>query len=329
MIKGKHTRIAGGAKFWSGNTAMVGGLISKPVIINQQNFVSSPSMPSWLTLTRLSSATYLNSSGNMVEVAADTARFDNAFNGTAWAAKGLLLEKAATNRLGNSDYAAGVTGWNSTDAQINYSVKSNGTLYVEGLRSGTDRPIFSNPSAYRILNIPLSTSATISVFLVGSRGINYNYAMRFTSGNTALGSFPNLISSDKNTDALKTRTSITFNLTEAVTNGDMLLGTNVVNQWMNIGYPQVELGSYPTSWIRTSTAAVTRAQDNLQLNISNYTGSIKLTYKRQDTDATESAWIDLTNATNPILTNSVAVGIWLQNISVYNRTLTAQEKANA
>ena len=302
---------------------------SKPVIINQQNFVSSPSLPSWLTLTRLSSATYLNSSGNMVEVAADTARFDNAYNGTAWVNQGLLLEKAATNLVGNSDYAQNPVPWIlSSGAGFTTTRKTNGTLLLESIDS-TSRVVFQNPSSYRILNQSALTYTT-SLYANSNESIIYNYFILNTGGGSGqIGSFNNTLSANKDKSALETRYNIVFTRSNALSNGDLLLGRNASNVWMNVGYPQVELGSYPTSWIRTSTAAVTRAQDNLQLNVTNYTGSIKLTYKRQDTGATESAWIDLTNATNPILTNSLSVGIWLQNIAVYNRTLTAQEKANA
>lgn len=265
----------------------------------------------------------------MVEVAADTARFDSAFNGTAWANQGLLLEKAATNLVGNSDYAQNPVPWAlSSGTGFTVTRKTNGTLLIEPIDS-TSRSAFQNPSAYRILN--QSIDRYVAAVYVNSNDVfNYNYFT--TSGGTGsgfMGDFNITPITDKSKNALETRAYKSIMRTSTLTNGDLLLGRNAAGAWLNIGYPQVELGSYPTSWIRTSTAAVTRAQDNLQLNLSNYTGSIKLTYKRQDNDATESAWIDLTNATNPILTNSVAVGIWLQNIAVYNRTLTAQEKANA
>lgn len=292
------------------------------------NALLASSLPSSFNLSRLSKGTYLDVTGNMKEVNQNAVRFDFAFNDAYWYQKGLLIEKAATNIIGNSDLAAGIVGWNTNDAQVNYTVKPNGTIYVEGLRAGTDRPVFLNPEQFRIVNIPVQVNTTVSAYLAGSKTVNYNYVMRFTTGNSLFGPFNNMVTTDKTIDPLKHRTSLTFKLNTPVNNGDILLGTNVVSQWLNIGYVQAELGSYPTSWIRTSNAAVTRAKDNLQLNVSNYTGSVRLVYQRQDTNAIETKWIDYKNQTNPIISDQLDVGVWLRRVVVYNRTLTLKEKAN-
>jgi hypothetical protein len=321
MIKGKHTRIAGGAKFWSGNTAMVGGLISKPVIINQQNFVSSPSMPSWLTLTRLSTATRFDSTGTLVDVAADTARFDYAYNGAAWAVKGLLLEKAATNIIPFSETLdtrtpSVVTGgiYSISKTQINgFSVYDISILNVDSPSTGIRNADFSTGLNATIPSITFSCVGQALSLDKGSSWLKIRAVSTVDSGKFSSTSKKLTYTEADNTSSLK---YCAFNSRV----GDLNIRVYGLQQ---------EASVYSTSYIKTTTSAVTRAQDNLQLNASNYTGSVKLTYKRQDTDATESAWIDLANATNPILTNSLSVGIWLQNIAVYNRTLTAQEKANA
>ncbi|MGR2670547.1 phage head spike fiber domain-containing protein [Acinetobacter soli] len=341
MIKGKHTRIAGGAKFWSGNTAMVGGLISKPVIINQQNFVSSPSLPSWLTLTRLTAATRFDNTGTLVDVAADTARFDYAYNGTSWANQGLLLEKQSTNLQRNStgDQLASWTvnsASNTTLAAASTNFAGVSGARISGTSTGTNfsRAILPAKaiSVGDVLTISfrasLGTSGNIKCGfgVVGSEGYHLNNGS-WTTGSAANYTISNAFGVIENGIA---RVKYTLNVNTAHAGLPSFVGTNNSGAVYNdIYWVQLENLPYASSFIKTTSAQVTRAQDNLQLNISNYTGSIKLTYKRQDNDATESVWIDLTSATNPILTNSVAVGIWLQNIAVYNRTLTAQEKANA
>ncbi|MEQ1298851.1 hypothetical protein ABLT94_13325 [Acinetobacter soli] len=343
MIKGKHTRIAGGAKFWSGNTAMVGGLISKPVIINQQNFVSSPSLPSWLTLSRLTAATYFsNSNPRIVDAAPDTPRFDYSFNGSTWINQGLLLEKQSTNWLSNSYNLSNFSTFNAVRGTSDslsgiqgYTVTSNNSSQTSRLSQVTAstawQPIITMSSIVK-------TGSSNAAMLVGSGGANYHYALVDLNAKTVTPRFtidiPAFISGNV-IDISNARflISATFNISAEgqSTNIGGGIGSGSATNGLDVtAYTyQIEQATYPSSLIKTTTAAVTRAQDNLQLNVANYTGSIKLTYKRQDTGAIESVWIDLTNATNPILTNSVAVGIWLQNIAVYNRTLTAQEKANA
>lgn len=341
MIKGKHTRIAGGAKFWSGNTAMVGGLISKPVIINQQNFVSSPSLPIWLTLTRLSSATYFDSSMNLQTASNDVARFDY-WDSSGIKVRGLLLEKQATNysktnnfnswtvnnvtRTTTADVYSGITGINLANS------RDNNTL---DRLNGVSDLIFS--STNNVLAVSAIFKSIDNVFMLG---VNCSttftgFGSSFTTPVALFGSTFYLNSKSRklrdtyysvsgNLDIRTSGMSGSATVAPIIGPGGTTIGKNV-----NAYACNMELSTYSSSYILTSGTAVTRSQDSLQLNVANYTGSIKLTYQRQDTDATESAWIDLTSATNPILTNSVAVGIWLQNIAVYNRTLTAQEKANA
>lgn len=291
-------------------------------------------MPSWLTLTRLSTATRFDNTGTLVDVAADTARFDYAYNGASWTNQGLLLEKQSTNIYLNSN-------------NINtFNVKTNVTNAL-------------------ISNSPLGTVNEVTVTDIGSRARLDSYsanngdtvARRFyLKKGTYAGSLNAVFytvnpansvinlttkSIDSGSGSIKATSNdwIDFRIVQTTTvtassyRTDLRVqpdaGTENVGKTYLVGHIQVELNTYNSSPINTNGSAVTRSADNLRFNVSNYTGSIKLTYKRQDTDATESAWIDLTNATNPILTNSVAVGIWLQNIAVYNRTLTAQEKANA
>lgn len=350
MIKGKHTRIAGGAKFWSSNTAMVGGLISKPVIINQQNFVSSPSLPSWLTLSRLSNGSYFNNAGLLVNAANDVARFDYSYNGSRWANQGLLLEKQKTNFIPRQYTFENMSSAGpATTTVLTETLGDLAWRRIVGSRVDNDLDRVLENSGGLVANT--GTDLYISAVLrkgTSGRG-SLGFALADASNNTI---YPKLRVGFESDDVLSGS-----GIYAAVATAKKFLGANIwrygikidmstnpsnvsmrpwvgpyiaaANQYIDALVWQSEVG-YPSSFIYSSSfGTITRAQDNLQLNVSNYTGSIKLTYKRQDNDATESAWIDLTNATNPILTNSLSVGIWLQNIAVYNRILTAQEKANA
>ncbi|WOQ37667.1 hypothetical protein [Acinetobacter soli] len=323
---------------------------SKPRIINQQNFVSSPSMPSWLTLSRLSNGSYFNNAGLLVNAANDVARFDYGFNGSSWANQGLLLEKQKTNFIPRQYTFENMSSAGpATTTVLTETLGDLAWRRIVGSRVDNDLDRVLENSGGLVAN----TGTDLYISAILRKGTSGRGSLGFTladaSNNTI---YPKLRVGFESDDVLSGS-----GIYAAVATAKKFLGANIwrygikidmstnpsnvsmrpwvgpyiaaANQYIDALVWQSEVG-YPSSFIFSSSfGTITRAQDNLQLNISNYTGSVKLTYKRQDTDATESAWIDLTNATNPILTNSLSVGIWLQNIAVYNRTLTAQEKANA
>lgn len=314
---------------------------SKPRIINQQNFVSSPSMPNWLTLSRLTAATRFDNTGTLVDVAADTARFDYAYNGTGWVNQGLLLEKQSTNlqRYSTGDQ---YTNWNVNSAS-NTTLSAAPTSFagvsgarVSGTSTGTNfsRAILpaKSISVGDVLAISfrasLGTSGNIKCGfgVVGSEGYHLNNGS-WTTGSSANYTISNALGVIEDGIA---RVKYTLNVNTAHAGLPSFVGTNNSGAVYNdIYWVQLETLPYASSFIKTTNAQVTRPQDNLQLNFSNYTGSVKFRYKRQDTDAVETSWVDFINSTLPMLTSNFNVGIWLQGIEVYNRILTAQEKANA
>lgn len=338
-----------GGQFKSSKSIFIGNSLNQPVIINQQNFVSSPSLPNWLTLSRLSNGSYFNNAGLLVNAANDVARFDYSYNGLSWANQGLLLEKQKTNFIPRQYTFENMSSAQATTTVLSETLGELAWRRIVGGRvdNDLDRVLENSGGILANTGIDLYISALVRKGTSG-RG-SLGFALADASNNTI---YPKLRLGFESDDALSGS-----GIYAAVATAKKFLGANIwrygikidmsskpdmvsmrpwigpyiaaAGQYIDTMVWQSEVG-YPTSFIFSSSfGTITRAQDNLQLNVTNYTGSVKLTYKRQDTDATESAWIDLTNATNPILTNSLSVGIWLQNIAVYNRTLTAQEKANA
>lgn len=315
---------------------------SKPVILNQQSFVSNPNIPSWLTLSRLSAATRFDSTGALVDVAADTARFDYAYNGSSWIGQGLLLEKQSTNQTRYSASLDNFTTFNATRATADIFSNIQGYSVTSSTSSATSRVSLSGTvgawqSVFALSGI-VKKGTSNKAMIVGAQGAVTHYATADLNTKVISPNFSADVSayvkgSAKDLSGDRFRIMAVFNAANEGQSTSTIVGFgsgSAVNGDTAIGYGlQIEQSEYPSSFIKTTASAATRSQDNLQLNTSNYTGSIKLTYKRQDTEILESSWIDLTSVTNPILTNSVAVGIWLQNIAVYNRILTAQEKASA
>src|SRR6478752_1437409 len=79
---------------WRGGSGAAGS----PVLFSY-SFLTSPSLPAGLSLTRATIGTYLDGSGVLQTAAIDAARFDHTYNGSAWDNAGLLVEEQRTNSL--------------------------------------------------------------------------------------------------------------------------------------------------------------------------------------------------------------------------------------
>lgn len=343
MIRSKgSTAIIGCLGVSSKNTITIGGLISNPVIVKQHDFVASPVLPSFLTLSRLSAATYFNNQGVLSDAAADTARFDCAFNGTVWVNQGLLIEKQSTNYAYNNsiDSAGGGARTQITASQVDISNTSNAIKATSVIGQGDN--FFAYGGTQNFSSVP---TRTYSVYVKTQSITHYFYLRRIQPGSDSANRYSNLnnvlveeiaiFQTTKKQCQNWIRLSYPFQINASgmyarlnVSSQDSYTASSTLQASVITCSAQLEIGDYPTSFIRTTTSAVTRSQDYLRYNANNYTGSIKLIYKRQDTEIIESTWLDLTNATNPIISSSLSVGAWLQNIKVYNRILTAQEKSN-
>ncbi|MGR2671062.1 hypothetical protein ACUXVT_07255 [Acinetobacter soli] len=345
MIGTPSSTAIGGASFWAKNTKLVS--TDRPRVINQQNFISNPSIPSWLKLSRLSNGSYFNNAGLLVNAASDVARFDYAYNGSSWKNQGLLLEKQKTNFIPRQYTFENMSSAQATTTVLSENLGELAWRRIVGGRvdNDLDRVLENSGGILANTGIDLYISALVRKGTSG-RG-SLGFALADASNNTI---YPKLRLGFESDDVLSGSGNYA-----AVATAKKFLGANIwrygikidmsskpdmvsmrpwigpyiaaAGQYIDTMVWQSEVG-YPTSFIFSSSfGTITRAQDNLQYNVTNYTGSIKLTYKRQDTNISESTWIDLTNATNPILTTVLQIGVWLESITAYHRVLTAQEKA--
>jgi hypothetical protein len=103
------------------------------------NFLALSALPTGVSLTRASTASKRDSSGVLQTAAIDAARFDYGWNGSAWAAKGLLAEPSRPNTIFSSDtftdgtnwaFDSGATSagsWTAPDGTSGFSFSPNGT----------------------------------------------------------------------------------------------------------------------------------------------------------------------------------------------------------
>lgn len=319
-------------------------------VLNDIDLLSINSLPSILKLSRLSIATYFNNQGVLSDAAADTARFDYGYDGTNWVNQGLLVEKQSTNsaRYGSYVQAGGAgTGTGSTSrTKVTEGVAdiagSTSALTVTSIVNTADNFMSYGGTELFSGNPPITYSVFVNkasinkyFFLRRIQPPNNTPSVNTYTSNLVMIDNDNLGSRVRNLKEWS-RLSYPFQMSSAlyarlnVSSAATLSSISTSEASATVCYPQRENSAYVTSLIKNfNSDGVTRSPDNLQLNVTNYTGSIKLTYKRQDTEALETKWIDYTGVTNPILSNQFNVGVWLRRVVVYNRILTAEEKANA
>lgn len=239
------------------------------------------------SFTRGSVGTYFDSSGVMQTAAANTPRFD--FDPVTHVAKGILLEESRTNSIRNGNMtgaAAGTPGtvpskWTIGGAGLGTLVQQivgtgmeNGVPYVDYRVSGT-----SSTTAFIIyldnpydLAIPAVSGQTwtASVYTKIVAGSLSNLSLFVGSGErNATGGYlagTNAAFTPTATLARYTSTRTFNNASTALATGDIefdFASGVAIDITLRIGGAQLEQGAFATSYIPTTSTAVTRQNDAL------------------------------------------------------------------
>ena len=239
-----------------------------------------------ITFTRASTATYFNSAGVLTSAATNAPRFD--YNPSTLAAQGLLIEESRANAL---TYSEDLT--NAAWVGTNVTVSANSTTSPAGTTTA-DTLIATTTNAEHTLDQSFSvTSGTTYTFtaFVKAAGLT-NIGLRFTIGALWTGGSSPQIGFDltavstaviggspasssitnvgngyyrisMSVVAVGTGTaSARLQLMSGVNNTFAGNGTSGVYVWG----AQVEAGAFPTSYIPTTTTALTRAADVASVN---------------------------------------------------------------
>lgn len=243
-----------------------------------------------LTVTRASSGTFTNSAGVVQTAASNVLRTDyRKADGTLSATGRYLLEPQRTNSIRNSSMVGAVAGtpgtgptnWSLGAAGLTRSISGvgieNGLPYVDirfqGVASGTSLiSYFDNTTA-----IAASTGQTWSLSTYCKFTSNPNppvstslWQVEWTSGGISVVAVnTQTITPSANLQ----RFSYTRTLAGGATTASIQPGIQfalVVGQsydfTIRIAAPQMELGAYATTWVPTTTAAVTRLVDRYSRN---------------------------------------------------------------
>ena len=238
-----------------------------------------------ITFTRASTATFFNSAGVLTSAATNAPRFD--YNPSTLAAQGLLIEESRANSLTYSaqfDNAA----WTKVNSSVtaDAAVSPNGTSNADKLIEDSSVSVFHRTTS--ILVSSTSGTYTASVFLKAAersfaflavtdnitgameRRINLATGVVDSTNVSGAGSWTSITASSVNIGNGWWRLTITGTqgagtaLTTIVSIGDAT-GARVYTGDGTSGIfvfgAQLEAGAFPTSYIPTTTTALTRAAD--------------------------------------------------------------------
>lgn len=207
------------------------------------DFINAPgSALSRLTFTRASSGTYFNSSGLLQTAATDVARFDNTPI-TGASALGLLIEEARTNvPLWDRDLTN--AAWTATDVTVAKTATG-----IDGVVNSASTLTATGANGTVLQAVTLASSARFQTAWVRRRTGTGTVEMTMDNGSTWTAIVPTAAWS-----RLLIPTQTLANPTvgfRIVTSGDAI----------DVDFGQNENGTFATSSIATTTAAVTRAAD--------------------------------------------------------------------
>jgi hypothetical protein len=275
------------------------------------NFAGTKTLDPRVTFTRASTGTYVGSDGLIKTATTNEARFDH--NPATGESLGLLVEEARTNVLTwNEDFSN--AAWTSVAATplSNTATAPDGALTAD---SYTATAVSGEHRILRASNVTVTASSTItfSVFVKAS-GItrlrlniydspsrvkeivaNVNLSTGTIALPTAGGGYTAVASSIQPYPNSFYRISITGTVDAATTSVLCDLGlqnsagtgtwTPVGTETLIVWGAQLEVGAFPTSYIPTTSATVTRAADLASITGSNFNSWYNQTEGTVFTDA--------------------------------------------
>jgi hypothetical protein len=299
---------------------------------DNKSLVDAVTGASLVTFTRASDGTVTDSAGVIQTATTDVPRFDH--NPTTGESLGLLVEEQRTNLLLRSEeFDTGWTGSESnTTITANTNTAPNGTLTADTID-------FTDASAFRyqvVSNVAAGTAVTFSVWLAS--GTKTQAVIRIAGTSTGTGG--QLVVS-------LTPTLTRYSVTVTIPSGNTAIFVGFENR-VGVGGgngsigtiipwgAQLEAASTPSSYIPTTTAAVTRSASLADLISSAIANNIRTLYLEfrspasgtrgvvslNDNTANERASV-LTSGTDPLL---VVVDGGVEQANVNGGTVTANQR---
>lgn len=260
------------------------------------DFVNSSRIDPRITFTRASTATYFDATGTLQTATTDVPRFD--YDPDTLAAQGLLIEEARTNLIFPSeDFANATYTPTNITGVVNAAVAPNGATTADELvedgatgAHGFLGPVvnLANATVYTCSIFAKVKSGTRGLFIYGQNVSAYsatNAGAKFTVSGTVISAGAVYGTSTNSVQSVGNgwyRCTVTFPATVAANAGQNLrivldngTGTPTAGAASYTGDgtsgffvwgAQLETGAFPTSYIPTTTTALTRAADVASVN---------------------------------------------------------------
>lgn len=244
------------------------------------------------SFSRASTGTYFNSSGVLTSAAINAPRFDHTYNGTSWISRGLLVEEQRTNLAQRSEDFTNAFWTKSTCTISSNSLASpdgNTTADLVVEQTGT-----VNAGIYTQTGVSVTSGTTYtatSYVKANGRNILIQYFQSNTfpsSGRIAWFDLANKTTQvqsgvtasidDVGNGWLRIRTTATATASAASGYGTLTVDamgstggyTGNGSSGFYIWGAQLEAGSFPTSYIPTTSSPVTRSADVCQITGSDF-----------------------------------------------------------
>jgi hypothetical protein len=323
------------------------------------DFVNAGVLDPSVTFTRPTSATYFDETGILRVANPNTPRFD--FNPSTLAAQGFLIEESRTNLLRQS--ADFTTTW----GQVNVTITANTTASPDGGTNGDTLLINSAGASTGQTSQSFTAGSTItfsvfakknaSNFLRVELGNIVSCWWNLNTGETASNNAGsgNVLFSSKSIQAisngwyrcvLTVTTSTVTTLLAGLYATDTDGNSSSINSSIFLWGAQVEAGAFPTSYIPTTTTALTRSADVASVNtlspwynasagttyfegvsFDTATGSFPIAYQFNDGSANNRMQISRNNGSGAARMSVISGGVSQAAADATAWTLNATTKA--
>ena len=244
-------------------------------------FARTKTLDSRVTFTRASSGTFVGSDGLIKTATTDAPRFDH--NPTTGESLGLLVEEARTNLLTYSeDFGNVIWLYTSASSSTNTTSSPDGATTADTITSAGTAVVSQS-----IVKTASAITYTASVFVKGSiTGLSFTIDDGATINrgrcifNLSTGTLTSSASEGSFTGTSGSITAYSNNwyklILTTTTNSSTLIARHRLF-WTGVGTSidvwgaQLEAGAFPTSYIPTTTATVTRAADVASITGSAFT----------------------------------------------------------